>query len=83
MDAILLSAATWKRIEKMLSAYEHGRFITKVGVGLKIEDVVPMDGSKISVDLDALMKALKAGGKTIDLAVCIDGSPVTKTFVVL
>ena len=50
-DAILLSAETWARIEKMLGAYERGEFRVIPGTGLRYEQTGggPDEGGGVTI----------------------------------
>ncbi len=90
-DAIMLSPETYEGLRTLINDYVEGytRNIL-VGRDLKLEET-GTGYSKIGIDLDALIKDIQtiiiSGGgggvfKTIDLDVCVDGSPETHTFVI-
>jgi len=68
----------------MLEKWENGDII-QPGTALQNQEV-GTGYQKVGVDLDAFAQAINPGGggrlNTIDLDVCVDGSPETHTFVI-
>lgn len=79
---VILSDATWMRIEKMLTDYESGVLRVIPGDGLKIDEQRTVKancpGTKMSVDVTSSDKAFPS----LNVNVCIDGSPVEKNFLI-
>lgn len=76
-DAVILSQETYDRIMKVVEAWEEGELPLIMGEGMKLEEVGPT-GMKIGVDLNDI-----GPDQTLELDVCVDGSPETHTFVIV
>ncbi len=81
-DAIMLSAETYDRLKRLLDDWDNGFEKTlKLGEGLKVEER-GTDYVKIAVNKTALGIPTNAPLSTIDVDICVDGSPETHTFVI-
>ncbi len=88
-DAIMLSAETFDRLKRLLDDWDNGlEKSLQVGLDLSVEER-GTEYVKIGVNVNALLKTLLGninpgggGFSTIDLEVCVDGSPETHTFVI-
>ncbi len=81
-DAIMLSAETYDRLKRLLDDWDNGFEKTiKLGKGLTVEER-GTDYLKIGIDQQSSLGPNGAPLDTIDVDICVDGSPETHTFVI-
>ncbi len=81
-DAIMLSPETYDRLKRLLDDWDNGFEKTlKLGKGLQVEER-GTDYVKIGINKNDV--PIPGGGpvSTIDVDICVDGSPETHTFVI-